>query len=50
MRDYLVCKKCGNAVEVVDVEILGNSWKRYYLYCFECDEEWNLLKREKTKN
>lgn len=44
----LLCKKCGNAMEVVDVEILSNGWKRFYVYCFECDREYNFLK--KTKN
>lgn len=46
----LYCKKCGHPVEITDIEIVGNSWKRYYLYCFECDLEYNILRREKTKD
>lgn len=41
------CSKCGRPVEIVDIEIISNSWKRYYLYCFECDFEFIRKAKEK---
>lgn len=41
----LLCRKCGHDLEVVDVDYCGNGWKRFYVYCFDCDREYSLLKR-----
>lgn len=37
------CRKCGNEVEIVDIEYLANRKRRYTVYCFECDKEYNIL-------
>lgn len=46
MRD-LYCKKCGTPLEISYIEPVNKHRYRYYVYCFECDLEYNILITEK---
>ena len=41
------CRKCGTELEIYDIEVINGYWKRFYVYCFECDKEYTIVKKQK---